>query len=316
MLDRNVDSANTGASRPDTAPDHEPVPVAAGSSSRPVPPDAITFSSCTDDPIAKRLARIIEKSLGWRRRAAVYDEWRRTVLGRDPAPFTRLLEAYGMPLDMPDPSILDDRPGRPLVVPSNHPASGLIDPFLLISLLERMGRPYKLVGHRLSARFIPELGEAILPIEFYDRSIMQAVNGRTMRDAVRFAREGYAIVIYPAGSVARSPFVFGPQREDSWKPFVATLVRTTRASVLPVFTHGRNSLAYEILCRFGQTGYNLGYMVEFYRGLSRPQRLSFERIVPFEDLPDTDDRDHLVGVLRQMVLDLAERDRSTAPAGS
>jgi putative hemolysin len=139
---------------------------------------------------------------------------------------------------------LQDIPSSgPLVVIANHPFGGL-EGVILGALLTQCRPDVKYLGNYLLQR-IAELRDWILPIDPFGQKRLIATNVRSLREALRWVRAGGALVTFPAGEVSRLIWRQGIVADGSWSPHIAALVRHTKATVLPVFFPGRNSVLFQ-----------------------------------------------------------------------
>lgn len=139
----------------------------------------------------------------------------------------------------------------PLVVIANHPF-GVIDGLILLDILATLRDGYFVLVNSLLCRD-PRLDPYLLPIDFEETRDAVRTNIRTRREAMERLRRGEALGIFPAGGVATAQGGFGHARELEWKRFVAKLIRTTRATVLPLFFEGQNSRAFHIVSQYSLT---------------------------------------------------------------
>lgn len=129
----------------------------------------------------------------------------------------------------------------PLVIVANHPY-GILDPVVLAHYAARHRPDVRVMTNSLLGRF-ERLRPHIIPVNPFGGAEAARENLAGMKEALRHLKEGGALIIFPAGEVSR----WRPGRgiEDPvWSSHVASLVRRTRATVLPVFFPGRNSALF------------------------------------------------------------------------
>jgi putative hemolysin len=204
-------------------------------------------------PVFRRwFMRAIEDLSGRRRLLPLYLRWRAEVAGKTPRMWSEALSIIGTQLKVSGPTDWHTRiPSGPLVVIANHPF-GIADGITLLSLAERIGRPYRIL---LNADFmrLPEIEPFGLPIDFSHTKEALATNLKTRADARRLLKEGVTIAIFPAGGVATAEMPFGQAEELPWKRFVVRLVQQTSATVLPVYFEGQNSPLFHLVSRYSLT---------------------------------------------------------------
>lgn len=133
----------------------------------------------------------------------------------------------------------------PLVVVANHPFGGIEG--MVLALVLRGARPDVRILANGALTSLPELAPVLIPLDPFERRPSVAANVRGLRAALAWLRQGGALATFPSGEVAH----LYPHRlkvdEPRWRETVAWLIRHTQAKVLPVFFHGSNSAAFQLL---------------------------------------------------------------------
>jgi putative hemolysin len=257
------------------------------------------------DPWWKRtLMRGIEDASGRRRILPLYQRWGRDKAGRSPTQMQDLLDATNVRLAIHEPEGWTPPPADlPLVVVANHPF-GIADGVALLAIVERLGRPYKILIHKDLLR-IPEIRPVALPVDFAATREAVETNLATRAEARRLVKGGTILVIFPAGGVATAESITGTAEELPWKPFVAALITQSKASVLPVFFEGQNSRLFHLVSRYSLS-LRLSLLVsEVRRVLGGTIHAHVGPVVPFAELSGIKDRRALVDDLHVRVHRLA-----------
>jgi putative hemolysin len=131
----------------------------------------------------------------------------------------------------------------PLVVVSNHPYGG-IDGMVLLAIILQARQDAMVLGNELLQR-IPQLRERVMPVDVFGGRNAFRKNFSGMKAALRHVIEGGALITFPAGEVSHFHLSTISVADAQWSPHVSTLIRHTRASALPVFFPGRNSLLFQ-----------------------------------------------------------------------
>ncbi len=135
----------------------------------------------------------------------------------------------------------------PLVIVANHPF-GAMEGLALLELVRRRRQDVKVMANYILDR-IPELREEMFFVDPFGRSNSAARNVQTLRTALRWLRDGKALIIFPAGEVAS----FAPKafrvRDARWQTSIMTLIRRaeTPLRILPVFIPGSASLLFHLV---------------------------------------------------------------------
>jgi putative hemolysin len=182
-----------------------------------------------------------DRLLGFKRFNAIY----RGLPPCEPAGFSRaLLEAMQLRFELGGES-LDSIPRTgPLIIIGNHP----------LGLIEGMALDAELVVLRPDVAAMATYWLAVIP-EFAARHIF--VDPRRSRRRRRLSRHGWrraiewlaagrALLVFPAGRVARFQWRHMAVREMPWTPHIAGVARRMRAPVLPIYIHGRCSFGFQL----------------------------------------------------------------------
>jgi len=159
--------------------------------------------------------------------------------------FERVLSEMRVTLKV-DPNDLKRIPtaGSVLVV-ANHPF-GILDGATLGVLLSQVRSDAKIMTNLLLSG-IPELHECCIFVDPFKGAGSTERNRRAMKEAMLWLREGHLLAVFPAGEVSR----LQPERvevtDPEWNPVTMRLARATKAVVVPVFFHGRNSAVFQML---------------------------------------------------------------------
>ena len=260
--------------------------------------------ACANDPRWKRwfIARM-ETLSGRGFFAKRYDIWREAIRAGKPA-MGSMLELLNIRLSvnghLPMPQELPD---TPLVIVANHPF-GIGDGVAILSLAERMGRPFRvLINNELMK--VPEIGPYALPISFEETREATKLNLETRREAIRLLNEGVTIIAFPSGGVATATKGFGKAEDLPWKRFPAKLIQAAGASVLPVFFEGQCGRSFHLASRFSLTLRTALLIREFRRLAGREIRAHVGDILPAGELAKIGDRHELTCHLYDMVFSLA-----------
>ncbi len=133
----------------------------------------------------------------------------------------------------------------PLVLVSNHPYGGL-EALFLILLMSRIRSDYRLLANDVFAGVAP-VGEKLIALNPFRADEPEGrSNFGALRELLTFLEGGGVVAVFPAGEAPRFDFKTRRLREPDWNPLVARLIQRTRASVAPVYFHGRGSLLFHL----------------------------------------------------------------------
>lgn len=242
----------------------------------------LSYATAKTPPIRRWLIRTIENLSGRRRLLKIYHRWRTQSAG-GPRMWRDVLDMIGTRLEIDAPADWDARlPDGPLVIIANHPF-GIADGIAILSIAERIGRPYRSL---LNADFmrLPEVQALGLPIDFNETKEALATNLNTRNEARRLLKEGVTLVIFPAGGVATAENPFGAAEELPWKLFAARLIQQSGATVLPVYFEGQNSAFFHFISRYSLSLRLSLLVLEFRHHIGATVRARIGLPVPWSEI--------------------------------
>lgn len=262
----------------------------------------LSYASDNDPRFKRWLIRSIEGLSGRNRYVRLYEIWRTDIVPSRERVFGKLLDLIDVDLDIRGSWPAAAPAGRPLVIVANHPF-GIGDGIAVLSLAERLGRPFRVLIHNELLK-LPEMADYSLPVSFEETKAALAINMDTRREAVRLLKDGVTVVIFPGGGVATAKNGFGRAQDLPWKMFPAKLVQAAGADVLPIYFEGQNGPLFHIASRFSLT-LRLSLLIREFRRLSGKTIVAHVgQILPYEELRRSD-RKGLLAALYSAVFSLA-----------
>jgi putative hemolysin len=193
----------------------------------------------------------------------------------------------------------------PVIFVANHPF-GVLDGILLGRLISLCRPDFKLLVHSLLCQ-PPELRDFVLPIDFGNTLEARATTLRTRSLAASWLRDGHAIGVFPGGSVATSETPFGsPAVDPAWHPFVAKLVLTSQATIVPIYFAGQNSRLFQIASHWNYTARLSLLFRETARKVGTRVEMAIGEPINAATLCQLGDRRDILRELRKRTLALAE----------
>ena len=255
-----------------------------------------------DDPALRRLIiRAIELGTGQPRLKRMYLDYRRDGGGPDIF-WSEAVRRLRLRLHYDPDRLAALAMDGPLVIVSNHPF-GVIDG-IVIGHLTALVRPhFKLLSHSVLYR-APELQGYLLPVDFTETRAAIQTNLETRRRAIQELNGGGTVVIFPAGRVSTAPRAFGTACDTAWKPFTASLITRSRATVVPVFFEGQNSRMFQIFGQFSETLRESLLLKEVAGRIGAQVRVRIGRPIPYGELEHIRDRQVLIRHLQDMTMTL------------
>ena len=253
-------------------------------------------SSSGQGGIRAFLLQRLERLSGVHKHMQVYDIWRRDIAPYHPRKMNELLRMLDVQLQIDAPVWPPDiATAAPVVMVANHPF-GIGDGIALAAMAEQLDRPYKVLINTEFLR-IKEFHQHCLPIDFSNTREAIATNLATRKAALQSLAAGETLLVFPAGTVATAPMVFGRAQEVPWKMFTAALVQKAQANVLPVFFEGQNSALFHAASHISASARMSLLIAEFRRFPGSRPVLRCAGLIPFETLPVAGGRQELTDAL-------------------
>jgi putative hemolysin len=203
------------------------------------------------------------------------------------APFwPKAIRHMGIRIDTPAEEIARIPASGPLVVVANHP-SGLVDGMVMAEMICRVRSDFKILTRSLLTG-IPEVEEFMIAVPFPHEDNAREL-GLQMRDeTLKHLRAGGVIIVFPAGKVAMSEGWWGPAVEAEWNVFTHKIVKSTGATILPIYFPGQNSRLFQIANQVSDTIRQGLLLYEIKRSLFKPTRPVIGDPIPAEELKKWD----------------------------
>lgn len=177
------------------------------------------------------IAPAIERATGLSNLARLYAQHATEAVGA--AFFADALALLGVPVETAGPGIGHLPAEGPLVVVANHPL-GALDGLAVGRVVTRVRSDVKVLGNSLLAR-IPELAPVCVAVDLYRGAEARTGNAVALRQAIRWVRDGHALVVFPAGRVSDTRSTGEQMVDAQWSPVIARVVASAKATVVPVF---------------------------------------------------------------------------------
>lgn len=130
-----------------------------------------------------------------------------------------------------------------VVIVANHPFGG-IEAVVLMKLLQQIRPDAKFMANFMLER-IQELDDKFIYVDPFGSSRSTSRNTQPLRECVDWLRKGGLLCVFPSGTVSHLHFRRREVTDPDWSPTVSRVIRMGRASVVPIFFHGRNSNLFQ-----------------------------------------------------------------------
>lgn len=260
-----------------------------------------SYANADHPPFKRWLIRSVEGLSGRRQLLDLYEYWKQGFAGSSPSMWSDLLALLNLNVSVAEgewpPQNLPD---GPLVMIANHPY-GIGDGLAILSLAESLGRPFRILINNELLK-VPEIRPYSLPVDFEETKEALKTNMETRREALRLLAEGTTIIVFPGGGVATAAKPFGRAEELPWKTFTAKMIRSSKATVLPIYFDGQNSWLFHLVSRYSLT-LRLSLLVrEFRRILGSVITARAGAPISFEALSQFGDQKQIMDFLQGEVM--------------
>ena len=199
------------------------------------------------------------------------------------APFwPKAIRHMGIRIDTPPEEIARIPATGPVVVVANHP-SGLVDGMIMAEMITRVRPDFKILTRSLLTG-IPEVEEFMIPVPFPHEDNAREEGLKMRNETLAQLKRGGVIILFPAGKVAMSETYFGPAIEAEWNVFTHKIVKSTGATILPIYFPGQNSRSFLIANKLSDTLRQGLLLREIKRALFKPQRPYIGEPIAAEEL--------------------------------
>ena len=176
--------------------------------------------------------------------------------------------------------------GRCIII-ANHP-TGLADGLAVFEAIKSRRPDHVFLANADALRVIPDGRDIIIPVEWVKEKRNQLKTKQTLIDIRTALREGRAIVIFPAGRLAKLRLTGLIDKE--WESSAAMIARKYDAPVIPLRIKARNSFMYYL---FTWTNAELRDITLFHELLNKRGqlfRMTFGKPIDPETLPKNADQ--------------------------
>ena len=199
----------------------------------------------------------------------------------------------------------------PVVVVANHPY-GVLDGAILTVLLTRV-RPDVKVLTNLLLSDIPELQQHCIFVDAFQTDHPADSNRNALREAVAWLQQGSMLAIFPAGEVAHWQMPAAQIADPAWNDTAVRLIRRTRATALPVYFCGRNSVGFQLLGMIHPKLRSAFLLQEFLQQEGKEVEVRIGSAIPADAIDSIHDDREAINYLRSRTYLLARRSRMETP---
>ncbi len=142
------------------------------------------------------------------------------------------------------PGELDYIPKKgPVVVVANHP-HGLSDGLMIGQLLTRVRDDVRLVANE-QLTLCKHLEPWMITVDVYDGADARRRNMAGIKKMLSWLGQGGLLALFPAGTASSYSIPDKRVTDDEWNRNIASIIRRTNATVVPLYIPGRTSLFFQ-----------------------------------------------------------------------
>lgn len=182
----------------------------------------------------------------------------------------KAISHMGIRIETPQSEIDQIPASGPVVVVANHP-SGLVDGMILAEIVSRRRPDFKILTRSLLTG-IPQVEDFMISVPFPHEENAREQSLKMRDETMQHLRAGGCIVLFPAGKVAMSKTAFGRAIEGEWNVFTHKIVKSSGATLVPIYFPGQNSRWFMIANQIADSLRQGLLLYEIRRALFKPQR--------------------------------------------
>lgn len=231
---------------------------------------SLTYANTFDDPWKRNTIRGIEWLTGKITILRRIREFERRGTPTGQAFWRACLDVMGIDLTTPADQLARIPREGPVVLVANHP-HGLVDGMILADMIGRVRLDYRILTRSILTGIDESAANFMIPVPFPHEEDSQRKMIEMRGKAMDHLKTGGLVALFPSGVVASAQRLFGPAIEAEWNVFTAKMIRTSGATVLPVFFPGANSRWYQMATRISPTLRQGLLLHEIVHSLDKPQ---------------------------------------------
>lgn len=203
-----------------------------------------------------------------------------------------------------DQSELDQIPSEgPVLIVSNHAFGGADGLVLATAVMSRRPDFHLMTNFMLLA--LIKLRENYLPLNPFSNEASSNVH--TLKKAIKKLQAGEVIATFPSGEVSHRTWRNWSVNDPPWSQSIATMALRSKATVVPLYFHGRNSTLFQLAGLVHPLLRTMLLGRELTNKRGRCIKASIGKPITVEKLKEFPDRATLTEYLRGRVYMLADR---------
>lgn len=133
----------------------------------------------------------------------------------------------------------------PCIIVSNHP-HGMSDGIMFGDIAMKAREDVRIVVNEF-LHCVRGMRPYQITVDVYGGDSAKRANMNGMREILKWLKGGHCLLVFPSGSAATWSWKDGRVIDDPWQTNIATIVRKTGATVVPMHFSGHNGLFFQTL---------------------------------------------------------------------
>ncbi|MBF0198621.1 MAG: lysophospholipid acyltransferase family protein [Planctomycetes bacterium] len=159
--------------------------------------------------------------------------------------FDACLKNLGVSLNYSENDLKNIPTTGPLIIVANHPF-GALEAIIIASLINKVRSDVKILGNHFLS-LIQEIEKDIIPVDAFKGREAMSGNGSSLRSMMRWLKDEKSVIAFPAGEVSSFSIKKGKIEDPPWNTHIASIAQRTKATVLPIYFNGNNSMLFQAL---------------------------------------------------------------------
>ena len=169
-----------------------------------------------------------------------------------------------------------------LLIISNHPF-GVADGITICSIVANIRKDFKLLTHQVLSK-TPAISHQILPIDFSNSKTALLNNIKTKKIAEEYLKNEGIVIIFPNGEISSTNKMNKKAVEHKWKNFASKLALKCKSPVLPMYFEGKNSNAFHLANKIGQTFRYSLMMYELRKKIGKEINIHIGKLIDYKKI--------------------------------
>lgn len=197
----------------------------------------------------------------------------------------------------------------PVVLVANHPFGG-IEGVVLLAMMEDYRPDFKVMANYLLSR-MPAARDFFIFVDPFGSRNSVAANLRPIKECLSWLKQGHVLGVFPAGEVSSVDIHTGHVRDPAWSTSIASIVRRTQATVVPLFFDGQNGPIFNVAGLIHPRLRTLMLPKQLMNKRGRELSIQIGQPIPWKEMAEYASDAQLIQYLRLRTYILAERASST-----